>query len=144
MHCHVPKSAKWLNVLVLAELLSALPASNGKLERVFSTLGMIKVDKRSRLSNQSLDDLLLLNSAKLLVADFHPDASIDLWWSSKSRKPFQKERKEYRQCGSDQPTSSAAGDVGCKDHSESEEGDMLECWDELIKIEINSDSDKPF
>ena len=41
---HAPNSAEWSNVLILAELLFSLPASNGKLERVFSTLGMIKVD----------------------------------------------------------------------------------------------------
>ena len=138
---HAPNSAEWSNVLVLAELLFSLPASNGKLERVFSTHGTIKVDKRSRLTNQSLDDLLLLNSAKIPVADFHPDPSIDLWWSAKSRRPSQKERKEYRPRGSDQPGPSTSSDVGREDDSESEDEDMLECWDELIEIEINSDSD---
>ena len=58
---HAPNSAEWANVLVLGELLFSLPASNGKLERVFSTLGTIKVDRRSLLTNESLDDLLLLN-----------------------------------------------------------------------------------
>ena len=42
---HIPNSAEWDNVLVLAELLFSLPASNRKLERVFSILGTIKVDK---------------------------------------------------------------------------------------------------
>ena len=39
---HTSNSAEWSNVLVVAELLFSLPASNGKLERVFSTLGTIK------------------------------------------------------------------------------------------------------
>ena len=43
---HAPNSAEWSNVLVLAELLFSLPASNGKLERVFSTLGTISVSHR--------------------------------------------------------------------------------------------------
>lgn len=59
---HAPNSAEWSNALILAELLFSLPASNGKLERVFSTLATIKVDKRSRLNNESLDDLLLLTA----------------------------------------------------------------------------------
>ena len=91
---HAPNSAEWSNVLVLAELLFSLPASNGKLERVFSTLGTIKVDKRSCLKNQSLDDLLLLKSDKIPLASFIPDQSIDLWWSAKARRPSQKERKK--------------------------------------------------
>ena len=38
---HALNSADWSNLLVLAELLFSLPASNGKLERVFSVLGTI-------------------------------------------------------------------------------------------------------
>ena len=53
------------------------PFQHQMLERVFSTLGMVKADKHSCLTNLSLDDLLLLNSAKMPVADFHPDPSID-------------------------------------------------------------------
>ena len=64
---HAPSSAEWVNVLVLAELLFSLPASNGKLEQAFSIVGTIKVDKRSLLTNESLDDLLLLNSDKVLL-----------------------------------------------------------------------------
>ena len=108
---------------------SLLPSSvKWELERVFSTLGTVKVDKHSRLTNLSLDDLLLLNSAKMLFADFHPDPSIDLWWSAKSRRPSQKEGKEYRPRGSDQPGPSTSSDVGREDDSESEDEDMLECW----------------
>ena len=55
---NAPNSAEWSNVLILANLLLSLPASNGKLERAFSLLGIIKTDRRSRLTNESLDDLL--------------------------------------------------------------------------------------
>ena len=95
---HAPNSAEWANVLVLAELLFSLPASNGKLERVFSILGTVKVDKRSHLTNHSLDDLLLLKcaSTRFPLASFNADPSINLWWSHKTRRPSQKKRKEYR------------------------------------------------
>ena len=32
---HAPSASDWINVLTLAELLFSLPASNGKLERIF-------------------------------------------------------------------------------------------------------------
>ena len=48
--------------------------------RVFSTVNVIKVDKRATLSNESLDDLLVLNADKIPIEDFTPDHSIDRWW----------------------------------------------------------------
>ena len=62
-----------MNVLVLVELLFSLSASNGKLEQVFFIVGTIKVDKRSLLTNESLDDLLLLNSDKVLWRSLIPN-----------------------------------------------------------------------
>ena len=70
---HAPNSAEWSNILVLAELLISLPASNGKLERVFSVLGTIKVDKCARLMNESLDDC-----DKTPLSSFNADPSIGL------------------------------------------------------------------
>ena len=132
---HAPNSAEWSNVLVLAKLLFSLPASNGKLERVFSTQGTIKVDKRSRLKKQSLDDLLLLKSDKIPLASFIPDQSIDLWWSAKARRPSQKERKEYRPRSCDRPSTSNVQDS----ETESEPEDMLECWDKMMNTDSDSD-----
>ena len=50
----------------------------------------------------------------------------DLWWSAKSRRPSQKDRREYRprRSGNSPSTSTSQED-------ESEE-DILECWDELM------------
>ena len=79
-------------------------------------------------SLQSLDDLLLLNIAKVPVGDFHPDPNIDLWLSAKSRRPSQKERKEYRPHGCNQPRPSTSSDMGREDNSESKDEDMLDCW----------------
>ena len=58
---NAPTASEWSNVLTLIELLFSLPASNGKLERIFSQMNVIKTNKslkRSLLSNESLDDLL--------------------------------------------------------------------------------------
>ena len=108
---HAHNSAEWSNALILAEPFIFLPASDEKLERVFSTLATTKVDKRSRLNNESLDDLLLLNSTRVPIASFDPDPSIDLWWSAKARRPSQKERKEYRPRSSDLPGASTSRDI---------------------------------
>ena len=74
---------------MLTELLFSLPASNGKLEQVFSLLGTVKVNKRL----WSLDDLILSKSDKIPLASFNADPSIDLWWSAKARRPTHKKRE---------------------------------------------------
>ena len=126
---NAPNSAEWGNVLIPANLLLCLPASNGKLKRAFSLLRTIKTDKRSRLTNQSLDDLLRVLSSKVPLKSFNPDDSIDLWWLAKWRRLAQSERKEYRprrsQTAREESTSSEI-------QSESESEDMLEQWDELM------------
>ena len=103
---------------------------------------MIKVDKRSRLSNKSLDVLLLLNSAKIPVADFHLDPSIDYGGQPSPGDPLRK-----RERSTDHVVAINLDHqlqmTWRKVNSESEE-DRLECWNELIEIEINSDSYKLF
>ena len=72
---HSPCAEQWSNILTLAELLFSLPASNGKLERCFSTLKLIKADRRCSLSNNTLDDLLILNTDRESLQDFNPGGS---------------------------------------------------------------------
>ena len=94
------------------------------------------VNKRSRFTNQSLDDLLLVLSNKLPLKNFNPD--IDLWWSAKRRRRSQKERKQYKPrgtvCGGQPSTSTQAQE------SESEL-DMLDHWNEIMNSEDENDSD---
>ena len=90
---NTPNSAEWSNILVLDELLFSLLASNGKLERIFSLLGTITVEKISRLTNEFLDDLLLLKSDKTLLSNFNPDPSIDLWLSAMSRRHHRRKER---------------------------------------------------
>ena len=93
---NAPSSSEWSNALILVELLLSLPASNGKLERVFSQLNVIKTNKRTSLSNESLDDLLLLTSDSVPLKDFCPDDAINLWWKDKVCQPQQSSRKLYK------------------------------------------------
>ena len=119
-----------MNVLVLAELFFSLPASNGKLERVFSIVGTIKVERPSLLTNKPLDDLLLLNSEKVPLEKFDPNPSINLWWSAKARRPSQKARKQYkpRSSSSEQPSTSQATD---SEEIDSEPEEVLDDWEDL-------------
>ena len=54
----VPDSSKWPNVVRLSELLFSLPFSNAHVERVFSTLKVIKTETRTQLKKETLSDLL--------------------------------------------------------------------------------------
>ena len=48
---HAFDASEWGNALLLVQLIFSLPASNGKLERFFSTANVIKVDKQATLSD---------------------------------------------------------------------------------------------
>ena len=97
----------WFKCLTLARLLLTLLVSNGKLEQVFSTLKVLKVDKRSVLGNNTLDDLLVLNTDHIPLKEFDPDRSIRLWWTSKKRRVIQGPRKEYQRKSRDQDDTSS-------------------------------------
>ena len=83
---HAPAASEWSNILSLVELLFSLPASNGKVERVFSQM---KRNKRSSLSNETLDDLLI-STAEISMKQFDADPAIKLWWNDKVRRPVTK------------------------------------------------------
>ena len=115
-----PNASEWFSCLTLTRLLLTLPVSNGKLERLFSTLKVIKVDKRSQLSNDSLDDLMVINAEHVPLKEFNPDQSIKLWWDAKLRRPNQSVRKPYTKHISTTTTSSTDDDSVVEvDHSES-------------------------
>ena len=122
---HSPNASDWTNVLKLARLLFSLPVSNGKLERVFSTMKNIKVEKRSSMSNELLDDLLVINVEKVNVEDFRADHSIELWWKAKTRRPNQQPRKEYRKKQREIQNTDSSSDTD----SNSSGSDILEDWD---------------
>ena len=126
---NAPTASEWSSVLILVELLFSLPASKGKLERVFSQMNVIKTNKRSSLTNESLDDLLLLTTDGAPLKDFCSDAAIDLWWRDKLRRPNQRKRKKYKKRKQPAVGSSSS-------QSESKESDvqtdMLTEWDDWM------------
>ena len=122
---HALSSSEWSNILVLAELPFSLPVLNGKLQQVFSLLGIIKVDKRSQMSNETLADLLLLNYDKSLWTN----PKIDLWWYAKAWRPLLKSRKRHNPCRSDEPST-----LETVDPDKSEPGDALSDHDDLFLV----------
>eukprot|EP00731_Ephydatia_muelleri_P036427 Em0253g7a len=55
----------WTELQLLRDIIFILATSNGKVERVFSQMKEIKRNKRSLLSNETLDDLLLISTAEI-------------------------------------------------------------------------------
>ena len=125
---HAPCASEWANVLNLAHLLFSLPASNGSLERAFSQVNVIKLKKRTSLSSNTLDDLLMVSTMTTPLKDFDPDNAIDLWWGDKVRRPTQKKK----QCNDDQPCSSTV-QPDLESESETESLQLLDNWDNWME-----------
>ena len=77
---------KWSNILGLIELLFCIPASNGHLERVFSTLKLIKTDRRNLLGENCLDNLLRIAVDCPPLAQWDAIPAVRLWWKDKQRR----------------------------------------------------------
>ena len=137
---HAPVAVEWTNILTLVELLFSLPVSNGKVERVFSQVNVIKSNKRTLLSNNTLDDLLRLSETGVPVKEFNPDHSIDLWWQNKVRRPNQKQKAPYKKqktcIDTDASTCSASTELTETDSdSDAESESLLESWDSWVDLE---------
>lgn len=119
-----PDSTKWPNILLVCELLLSLPFSTAKVERLFSTLKIIKNEKRTNLSCSTLNDLLEVNTEGPTVDSFSADAAVDLWWSdcSSGRRVNQNPRKAYKK--REQSSSTMTDD------SQSDNELDLDIWDD--------------
>ena len=143
---HAPVATEWANILMLVELLFSLPVSKKKGEQVFWQVNVIKSSKRTQLSNEALDDLLILTTAWDPLEKFNPDHAIDLWWKHKVCRPNQKLKAPYkkRQVTMDKEGSTSAEAHGCvesehssdtESNSDAESDGILENWDSWIDIE---------
>ncbi len=119
-----PDAEKWPNVLLISELLFSLPFSTAKVERLFSTLKIIKNERRTNLSCSTFNDLLEVNTEGPTLSNFSPDSAVDMWWSdtASGRRVNQKPRKEYRK------RAQACSSHDTEDDSETEQIDLC-VWD---------------
>ena len=76
------ESGNWTNILALVALLFCLPASNGKVERIFSRLKNIKSIRRTSLGEEKLDELLRITE----TSQWQPASALKLWWDDKTRR----------------------------------------------------------
>ena len=76
----------WPNILGVLELLFCIPVANGHLERVFSQMKLIKTNRQSCLSGDTLDHLLRINVEGPPLSDWDATGAVDSWWKDKSRR----------------------------------------------------------
>ena len=76
-----PDSSRCHNVLMLCELGFSLPFSNGRVERIISSLKLVKTDRRTRLQKSTLKDLLEIQAQGLTLSNFSPEQAVSLWWT---------------------------------------------------------------
>ena len=86
-----------LLMLLSGAMCSSLPVSNSSVERIFSTLKLLKTQRRSSLSIETMDNLLTLNIGKGSLESFNSTRAVDLWWHVKKRRPNQSARRPHQQ-----------------------------------------------
>lgn len=123
------KRQDWQMVLVLVELLFAIPISNAKVERLFSQMKRVKTDSRSSLTEDRLNSLLRIGLEGPDIKDFNPTAAVKLWMETANRRIHQTKRKKYKAREStkkrpkvliDDPASQSSSQTDDNDSSDSE------------------------
>ena len=95
--------------------------ANGRVERVFSHLKLIKTNRRSSMKEDTLDQLLRVNLEGPPLANWDPACAMQLWWREKARR--------VNSTDSTSTSASTAGPV----HSEVEQNQFdWEEWEEMI------------
>lgn len=118
-----PDARKWPNIILLSELLFSLPFVNSEVERAFSTMKVIKTDRRNCLHTATLDNLLEINLEGPPAENFSAEHAVKLWWEDCTRRPNQAPRKEYKKRSSADGSSDESG-------SETEYATLtLDAWD---------------
>ena len=69
---------------------------------------------------------------------FDPNPSIEFWWSAKTRRPFQKAKKQYKKHYRTRPSTAQATDP---EETDSEPEDVLHDCDDLMNNSGTDDED---
>ena len=79
-------------------LLFSLPVPNGRVESVFSSMNVIKTERRASVHTDTLSDLMEIHTEGASLAEFFSNDAIQLWWTScsTSRRINQAPRKAYK------------------------------------------------
>ena len=104
--------------------------ANGRVERVFSLLKLIKNNRRTCLKEDTLDHLLRINAEGPSLIDWDASRALELWSSDKTR------RVNCRDSCS-QPVHSSSTRAQCEEEqSMSSDGQAfsLDNWEEWISL----------
>ena len=124
----------WSNILVLVELLFCIPVANGRVERLFSHLKVIKSNRRSTLGEDRLDQLLRIKVDAPPLAQWDPSAAVDLWWKDKTRRVNHRDTRAAPS-GPSHRNADPEHDTACSSFS-------LEDWETwFVESEMDSDDD---
>ena len=69
----------------LVELLFCLPMANGRVERIFSQLKLIKTERRTCLGIDRLDSLLQIVADAPPLSKWDASGAVQCWWGDKKR-----------------------------------------------------------
>lgn len=83
------------NILALIDLIHSLPPTSVMNETGFNQLKLIKTDRRHRLTESHLNDLMVIRLRSPSIVNFDPNPAIDKWMVSPSR---QRRRATYKRC----------------------------------------------
>ena len=128
-------SGQWRNVLGVVELLFCLPMSNGHLERVFSQLKLIEVNRRTCLGEGTLDRLIRINVEGPPLSKWDANGALELWQKDKVRRVNRKDAQtQLGQCSTSTPltSTSSASTMSCTDSNELNIQFSLDDWEEWI------------
>ena len=100
-------SKNWTNILALVELVFCLPMSNGRVERIFSRLKLIKTNRRCALNEDHLDDAVRIAVEGPPLAKWDASAAVHLWWTDKNRRQVGDTRKPPARAQPDEQSCSS-------------------------------------
>lgn len=67
------------NILHLMDLLHSLPPTSVLNETAFNQMKLLKTDRRQRLSNNHLNDCLMIKLQSPAISEFDPKEAVDKW-----------------------------------------------------------------
>ena len=115
---------------VIMDLILSLPAASAENERGFSRMKMTKTTSRTRLTAQSLTNVITIDMASPAIEDFDPEPAIIRWLEGgkRRRRPNFKDKnagpafKARRIEGGEAEAGNAVGDMDVEDMDVTEAG----------------------
>lgn len=114
---------EWNMVLILVELLFAIPTLNAKVKRLFSLMNRVKTDARATLSESTLNNLITIRAEGPELQDYDPTPAIELWLSSAHCRPNRKARKNYKTSQGSAKMTKVLIDDSSTEESSAEDGE---------------------